>query len=43
MLSLLQPKSTVRAIYSYQAAQQDELSFTKGAFIHNVLKESDDW
>lgn len=41
--SLIQPQSTVRAIYSYQAAQPDELSFSNGAWIYNVSKENDDW
>uniref|UniRef100_A0A672F8M3 Phosphoinositide phospholipase C n=1 Tax=Salarias fasciatus TaxID=181472 RepID=A0A672F8M3_SALFA len=35
--------STVRAVYSYRAARPDELSFSKGALIHNVSKESNDW
>lgn len=39
----LQPQSTVKAIYSYQAKRPDELSFSTGALIHNVSKESDDW
>uniref|UniRef100_A0A671URN9 Phosphoinositide phospholipase C n=1 Tax=Sparus aurata TaxID=8175 RepID=A0A671URN9_SPAAU len=34
---------TVRAIYSYQAKRPDELSFSKGAWIHNVSKENDGW
>uniref|UniRef100_A0A671UQU4 Phosphoinositide phospholipase C n=1 Tax=Sparus aurata TaxID=8175 RepID=A0A671UQU4_SPAAU len=37
------PQSTVRAIYSYQAKRPDELSFSKGAWIHNVSKENDGW
>uniref|UniRef100_A0A672FA81 Phosphoinositide phospholipase C n=1 Tax=Salarias fasciatus TaxID=181472 RepID=A0A672FA81_SALFA len=37
------PQSTVRAVYSYRAARPDELSFSKGALIHNVSKESNDW
>ncbi|XP_054475368.1 1-phosphatidylinositol 4,5-bisphosphate phosphodiesterase gamma-2 isoform X2 [Anoplopoma fimbria] len=37
------PQSTVRAIYSYQPLKPDELSFSKGALIHNVSKESDGW
>uniref|UniRef100_A0A8C6UXY5 1-phosphatidylinositol 4,5-bisphosphate phosphodiesterase gamma n=1 Tax=Neogobius melanostomus TaxID=47308 RepID=A0A8C6UXY5_9GOBI len=37
------PQSTVRALYSYQAKKPDELSFSKGALIHNVIKENDGW
>lgn len=37
------PQNTVRALYSYQAKRPDELSFTKGALIHNVSKEVDGW
>ncbi|CAL9696988.1 unnamed protein product [Knipowitschia caucasica] len=37
------PQSTVRALYSYQARKPDELSFNKGALIHNVIKENDGW
>uniref|UniRef100_A0A3Q3WB35 1-phosphatidylinositol 4,5-bisphosphate phosphodiesterase gamma n=1 Tax=Mola mola TaxID=94237 RepID=A0A3Q3WB35_MOLML len=37
------PYNTVRAIYSYQAKRPDELSFSKGALIYNVSKETDDW
>ncbi|XP_059191820.1 1-phosphatidylinositol 4,5-bisphosphate phosphodiesterase gamma-2-like [Centropristis striata] len=37
------PQNTVRAAYSYQAKKTDELSFSKGALIHNVSKESDGW
>ncbi|KAJ4937738.1 hypothetical protein JOQ06_002369 [Pogonophryne albipinna] len=37
------PKSTVRALYSYQAKKTDELSFSKGALIHNVSKSGDGW
>ncbi|CAJ1057003.1 -phosphatidylinositol 4%2C5-bisphosphate phosphodiesterase gamma-2 [Xyrichtys novacula] len=37
------PKSTVRAVYSYQAKRPDELSFSTGALIHNVSKENNDW
>uniref|UniRef100_A0A673BHN0 Phosphoinositide phospholipase C n=1 Tax=Sphaeramia orbicularis TaxID=375764 RepID=A0A673BHN0_9TELE len=35
--------STVKAVYSYQAKRSDELSFNKGALIHNVVKENDGW
>uniref|UniRef100_A0A8C4HEX9 Phosphoinositide phospholipase C n=1 Tax=Dicentrarchus labrax TaxID=13489 RepID=A0A8C4HEX9_DICLA len=34
---------TVRALYCYQSKRPDELSFTKGALIHNVTKENDGW
>ncbi|XP_035526332.1 1-phosphatidylinositol 4,5-bisphosphate phosphodiesterase gamma-2-like [Morone saxatilis] len=37
------PQSTVRALYCYQSKRPDELSFTKGALIHNVTKENDGW
>ncbi|XP_054632325.1 1-phosphatidylinositol 4,5-bisphosphate phosphodiesterase gamma-2 isoform X2 [Dunckerocampus dactyliophorus] len=37
------PKSTVRAVYSYHAMRQDELTFSKGALIHNVLKDNNGW
>ncbi|XP_033988766.1 1-phosphatidylinositol 4,5-bisphosphate phosphodiesterase gamma-2 [Trematomus bernacchii] len=37
------PQSTVRAVYSYQAKKTDELSFSKGALIHNVSKDGDGW
>uniref|UniRef100_A0A3Q3H050 1-phosphatidylinositol 4,5-bisphosphate phosphodiesterase gamma n=1 Tax=Kryptolebias marmoratus TaxID=37003 RepID=A0A3Q3H050_KRYMA len=37
------PQNTVKALYSYQATRSDELSFTKGALIHNVSKENDGW
>uniref|UniRef100_A0A673BBS6 Phosphoinositide phospholipase C n=1 Tax=Sphaeramia orbicularis TaxID=375764 RepID=A0A673BBS6_9TELE len=37
------PQSTVKAVYSYQAKRSDELSFNKGALIHNVVKENDGW
>ncbi|XP_069019306.1 1-phosphatidylinositol 4,5-bisphosphate phosphodiesterase gamma-2 isoform X1 [Embiotoca jacksoni] len=37
------PNNTVRALYNYQAKMPDELSFNKGALIHNVTKESDSW
>uniref|UniRef100_A0A8C4HGP6 1-phosphatidylinositol 4,5-bisphosphate phosphodiesterase gamma n=1 Tax=Dicentrarchus labrax TaxID=13489 RepID=A0A8C4HGP6_DICLA len=39
----LLPQSTVRALYCYQSKRPDELSFTKGALIHNVTKENDGW
>ncbi|KAM9376371.1 1-phosphatidylinositol 4,5-bisphosphate phosphodiesterase gamma-2 [Pholidichthys leucotaenia] len=37
------PQNTVRALYSYQAMRPDELSFGKGALIHNVSQERDGW
>ncbi|XP_069384581.1 1-phosphatidylinositol 4,5-bisphosphate phosphodiesterase gamma-2 isoform X3 [Paralichthys olivaceus] len=37
------PQSTVRALYSFQARKSNELSFSKGALIHNVTKETDGW
>nr|XP_057932323.1 1-phosphatidylinositol 4,5-bisphosphate phosphodiesterase gamma-2 [Doryrhamphus excisus]XP_057932325.1 1-phosphatidylinositol 4,5-bisphosphate phosphodiesterase gamma-2 [Doryrhamphus excisus] len=37
------PKSTVRAVYSYQAMRPDELTFSKGALIHNVFKDNNGW
>uniref|UniRef100_A0A6Q2XQA5 Phosphoinositide phospholipase C n=1 Tax=Esox lucius TaxID=8010 RepID=A0A6Q2XQA5_ESOLU len=37
------PKSTIKALYDYRAMRPDELSFCKGALIHNVSKESDGW
>ncbi|XP_035982835.1 1-phosphatidylinositol 4,5-bisphosphate phosphodiesterase gamma-2 [Fundulus heteroclitus] len=37
------PQNTVRALYNYQAKRPDELSFTKGALIHNVSKEVSGW
>ncbi|XP_061775945.1 1-phosphatidylinositol 4,5-bisphosphate phosphodiesterase gamma-2 isoform X2 [Nerophis ophidion] len=37
------PKSTARAVYSYQAMRHDELTFSKGALIHNVSKDNDGW
>eukprot|EP00064_Thunnus_orientalis_P012911 superscaffoldBa00002037_g12947 len=37
------PQSTVKAVYTYQATRPDELSFSKGALIHNVSKDNDGW
>ncbi|XP_061100878.1 1-phosphatidylinositol 4,5-bisphosphate phosphodiesterase gamma-2 isoform X2 [Conger conger] len=37
------PQSSVKALYDYRALRQDELSFSKGAFIHNVTKDSSSW
>ncbi|XP_071767338.1 1-phosphatidylinositol 4,5-bisphosphate phosphodiesterase gamma-2 [Centroberyx gerrardi] len=37
------PQSTVKALYGYQATRPDELTFGKGALIHNVSKENDGW
>ncbi|XP_068169508.1 1-phosphatidylinositol 4,5-bisphosphate phosphodiesterase gamma-2 isoform X2 [Antennarius striatus] len=39
----LLPQHTVRASYSYKATRPDELSFSKGALIHNVSKENNGW
>ncbi|XP_041124581.1 1-phosphatidylinositol 4,5-bisphosphate phosphodiesterase gamma-2-like isoform X3 [Polyodon spathula] len=36
-------QSTVKALYDYRPKQADELNFCKGAFIHNVVKDSNDW
>ena len=40
---VLQPQSSVKALYDYRALRPDELSFSKGAFIHNVTKDSSSW
>uniref|UniRef100_A0A8C2JG58 1-phosphatidylinositol 4,5-bisphosphate phosphodiesterase gamma n=1 Tax=Cyprinus carpio TaxID=7962 RepID=A0A8C2JG58_CYPCA len=37
------PHSTVKALYEYRAMRQDELTFQKGALIHNVTKEANGW
>ncbi|XP_029009963.1 1-phosphatidylinositol 4,5-bisphosphate phosphodiesterase gamma-2-like [Betta splendens] len=37
------PQSTVKALYSFQATRPDELSFGKGALIHNVSRENSGW
>ncbi|XP_030645805.1 1-phosphatidylinositol 4,5-bisphosphate phosphodiesterase gamma-2-like [Chanos chanos] len=37
------PQSTVKALYDYRAMRPDELSFCKGALIHNVAKEANGW
>ncbi|KAL2093073.1 hypothetical protein ACEWY4_010385 [Coilia grayii] len=37
------PQSTVKALYDYRAARHDELSFCKGALIHNVTKDPQGW
>ncbi|KAI7802408.1 1-phosphatidylinositol 4,5-bisphosphate phosphodiesterase gamma-2 [Triplophysa rosa] len=37
------PQSTVKALYDYRAMRPDELSFSKGALIHNVTKEASGW
>uniref|UniRef100_A0AAR2JPF6 Phosphoinositide phospholipase C n=1 Tax=Pygocentrus nattereri TaxID=42514 RepID=A0AAR2JPF6_PYGNA len=39
----LQTQCTVKALYDYRAMRADELSFCKGAVIHNVIKESNGW
>uniref|UniRef100_A0A8C2PZJ2 1-phosphatidylinositol 4,5-bisphosphate phosphodiesterase gamma n=1 Tax=Cyprinus carpio TaxID=7962 RepID=A0A8C2PZJ2_CYPCA len=33
----------VKALYEYRAMRQDELTFQKGALIHNVTKEANGW
>uniref|UniRef100_A0A8C3V360 Phosphoinositide phospholipase C n=1 Tax=Catharus ustulatus TaxID=91951 RepID=A0A8C3V360_CATUS len=35
--------STVKALYDYRAKRSDELSFSRGALIHNVTKETGGW
>ncbi|XP_056381806.1 1-phosphatidylinositol 4,5-bisphosphate phosphodiesterase gamma-2 isoform X2 [Hyla sarda] len=42
-ISPAMPQGTVRALYSYMATRNDELSFCTGALIHNVAKVSDGW
>ncbi|KAM9808134.1 LOW QUALITY PROTEIN: 1-phosphatidylinositol 4,5-bisphosphate phosphodiesterase gamma-2 [Neosynchiropus ocellatus] len=42
-LELSQALNTVRALYSYAAQRPDELSFNKGAVIHNVSRETEGW
>lgn len=42
-LFLLQPQKTVKALYDYRAKRSDELSFSRGALIHNVTKETGGW
>ncbi|KAH0619519.1 hypothetical protein JD844_000203 [Phrynosoma platyrhinos] len=37
------PLRTVKALYDYQAKRDDELTFCRGALIHNVSKESSGW
>uniref|UniRef100_A0A8C9VXR9 1-phosphatidylinositol 4,5-bisphosphate phosphodiesterase gamma n=1 Tax=Scleropages formosus TaxID=113540 RepID=A0A8C9VXR9_SCLFO len=37
------PSSTVKALYDYRAMRSDELTFCKGALIHNVAKYSSGW
>ncbi|KAM4618714.1 1-phosphatidylinositol 4,5-bisphosphate phosphodiesterase gamma-2 isoform 2-T2 [Polymixia lowei] len=37
------PQSTVKALYGYNAVKHDELTFAKGALIHNVSKEDEGW
>uniref|UniRef100_A0A8C0UHV3 Phosphoinositide phospholipase C n=1 Tax=Cyanistes caeruleus TaxID=156563 RepID=A0A8C0UHV3_CYACU len=34
---------TVKALYDYRAKRSDELSFSRGALIHNVTKETGGW
>lgn len=42
-LFLLKPQRTVKALYDYRAKRSDELSFSRGALIHNVTKETGGW
>uniref|UniRef100_A0AAY4DMK5 Phosphoinositide phospholipase C n=1 Tax=Denticeps clupeoides TaxID=299321 RepID=A0AAY4DMK5_9TELE len=35
--------STVKALYDYRAMRPDELTFCKGALIHNVCKDAGGW
>ncbi|CAN9498676.1 unnamed protein product [Ophioblennius macclurei] len=37
------PQTSVRAVYSYQATRHDELSFSRGALIHNVSRDDGGW
>ncbi|XP_027706197.1 1-phosphatidylinositol 4,5-bisphosphate phosphodiesterase gamma-2 isoform X2 [Vombatus ursinus] len=37
------PQRTVKALYDYKAKRGDELSFCRGALIHNVSKEPGGW
>ncbi|XP_023682944.2 1-phosphatidylinositol 4,5-bisphosphate phosphodiesterase gamma-2 [Paramormyrops kingsleyae] len=37
------PSGTVRALYDYRAMRSDELTFTRGALIHNVAKNINAW
>uniref|UniRef100_A0A669QUA2 Phosphoinositide phospholipase C n=1 Tax=Phasianus colchicus TaxID=9054 RepID=A0A669QUA2_PHACC len=37
------PQRTVKALYDYRAKRSDELSFCRGALIHNVTKETGGW
>ncbi|MFT7813995.1 1-phosphatidylinositol 4,5-bisphosphate phosphodiesterase gamma-2 isoform X1 [Arapaima gigas] len=37
------PSNTVKALYDYRAMRPDELTFCKGALIHNVTKLSSGW
>ncbi|XP_060693973.1 1-phosphatidylinositol 4,5-bisphosphate phosphodiesterase gamma-2 [Hemiscyllium ocellatum] len=36
-------QGSVKALYQYQSQQQDELSFPRGAIIHNVKKHDQGW
>uniref|UniRef100_A0AAY4DQB8 Phosphoinositide phospholipase C n=1 Tax=Denticeps clupeoides TaxID=299321 RepID=A0AAY4DQB8_9TELE len=36
-------KCTVKALYDYRAMRPDELTFCKGALIHNVCKDAGGW
>lgn len=37
------PQRTVKALYDYKAKRSDELTFCRGALIHNVSKEPGGW
>ncbi|KAG2469835.1 PLCG2 phosphodiesterase, partial [Polypterus senegalus] len=37
------PQNTVKALYDYRASRPDELNFSRGALIHNVVKEASGW
>ncbi|XP_028665993.1 1-phosphatidylinositol 4,5-bisphosphate phosphodiesterase gamma-2-like [Erpetoichthys calabaricus] len=37
------PQNTVKARYDYRASRPDELNFSRGALIHNVVKEASGW
>ncbi|XP_078066756.1 1-phosphatidylinositol 4,5-bisphosphate phosphodiesterase gamma-2 isoform X3 [Mustelus asterias] len=36
-------QGSVKALYDYQSQQQDELTFPRGAIIHNVKKQDQGW
>lgn len=37
------PQNTVKALYDYRAMRPDELTFSKGVLIHNVIKDANGW